>query len=184
MLSPAVFLDRDGTIIVEKNYIADPDEVVLLEGAAEGLRAMGGGSFPLVIVSNQSGIGRGYFAVEQADAVQHRVAELLNGEGIKIAGWYMCPHAPQSKCRCRKPMPGMIEAAGKELGLDIARSVVIGDKRCDIDLAAGVGATGILVTTGHGQLDADYARSVQAPVCRDLIEASEIVLLHMARAGS
>ncbi|WOJ89106.1 HAD family hydrolase [Methylocapsa polymorpha] len=184
MTSPAIFLDRDGTIIVEKNYLGDPDQVVLLDGAVDGLRALSSHSFPLVIVSNQSGVGRGYFSLEQARAVERRLGELLTHEGIAIAGWYMCPHAPDEECSCRKPLPGMIRAAVHDLDLDPARSFVIGDKRSDIDLASAVGATGILVTTGHGRLDVDYARSLPAPVCRDLIEASEEVARHLARGDA
>ncbi|WP_036257601.1 D-glycero-alpha-D-manno-heptose-1,7-bisphosphate 7-phosphatase [Methylocapsa aurea] len=184
MTSPAIFLDRDGTIIVEKNYLGDPSQVILLDGAIEGLRAMSRHSFPFVVISNQSGIGRGYFSAEQADLVERRVEELLAIEGIAIAGWYRCPHAPDAKCSCRKPLPGMIDAAARDLNLDPARSFVIGDKRCDIDLAAAVGAAGILVTTGHGRLDAEYARSLPAPVCRDLFEASEEVARHLARESA
>ncbi len=87
MTSPAIFLDRDGTIIVEKDYPSHPDQVVLLEDAMDGLRAMSGHGLPLVAVSNQSGIGRGYFYVEQADAVEQRLKDLLAREGIPIAGW-------------------------------------------------------------------------------------------------
>lgn len=181
MSSPAIFLDRDGTIIVEKNYLGDPDQVVLLDGAVEGLRAMSRHSLPLVVVSNQSGVGRGYFSVDQARAVERRLDELLAREGVAIAGWYMCPHAPDENCSCRKPLPGMINAAVRDLDLDPARSFVIGDKRSDIDLASAVGAAGILVTTGHGYQDVDYARSLPAPVCRDLIEAAEEVARHLAR---
>jgi D-glycero-D-manno-heptose 1,7-bisphosphate phosphatase len=181
MASPAVFLDRDGTIIVEKNYLGDPAQVVLLDGAIEGLRAMARRSLPLVVVSNQSGVGRGYFSAEQAHAVERRLDEILLREGIAIAGWYMCPHAPDEKCECRKPLPGMIHAAVHDLDLDPTRSFVIGDKRSDIDLASAVGAKGILVTTGHGHLDVDYALSLPAPVCRDLIEASDEVARHLAR---
>lgn len=181
MSSPAIFLDRDGTIIVEKNYPSDPDQVVLLDGAAEGLRAMSRHGLPFVVVSNQSGIGRGYFSFEQADAVEQRLKDLLARERIAIAAWYRCPHAPDDDCACRKPLPGMIHAAARDLDLDPMRSFVIGDKKSDIDLAAAVGAAGILVTTGHGRLDADYARSVAAPVCRDLVEASEEIARHLAR---
>lgn len=181
MSSAAIFLDRDGTIIVEKNYLCDPDQVVLLEGAVAGLRAMSTHGLPFVVVSNQSGVGRGYFSAEQARAVERRLQELLAREGLAIAGWYHCPHAPETKCSCRKPLPGMIDAAVRDLGLDPVRSFVIGDKRCDIDLAAAVGATGILVTTGHGRSDADYAHALPAPVCRDLFEASEEVARHLAR---
>lgn len=175
MRSPAIFLDRDGTIIEEKNYLADPDQVVLLDNAVAGLRAMSRHGFPLVVISNQSGIGRGYFSLEQAEAVRARLEHMLAREGIEMAGWYMCPHAPEALCSCRKPLPGLIEAAAQALDLAPANSFVIGDKRCDIDLAAAVGAEGILVTTGHGAGDADYARTIGVPVSHDLVEASETV---------
>jgi histidinol-phosphate phosphatase family protein len=183
MLKPAIFLDRDGTIIEERNYLADPDEVKLLEGAAQGLLALGSHDLPLVIVSNQSGIGRGYFSIAQAQAVQNRLEELLAREGVTIAGWYRCPHDPSDRCACRKPLPGMIFAAARELSLDPSRSFMIGDKRCDIDLAAAVGAAGILVTTGYGAGEMDYARSIAAPVCGNLIEASEVVARRLSLAA-
>jgi D-glycero-D-manno-heptose 1,7-bisphosphate phosphatase len=173
--SPAVFLDRDGTIIEDKNYLSDPDQIVFLDGAIPGLRAMARHKIPLVVISNQSGIGRGYFSLDAAEAVRARLEHLLAQEGIEMAGWYMCPHAPDARCSCRKPLPGMIIAAARDLDLAPARSVVIGDKRCDIDLAGEVGARGILVTTGQGADDADYARGIDVPVCRDLAEASEVV---------
>jgi D-glycero-D-manno-heptose 1,7-bisphosphate phosphatase len=175
MASPAIFLDRDGTIIVEKNYPSHPDQVALLGRAVEGLRAMAKHGFPFVVVSNQSGIGRGYFSVDQADAVEARVKQLLAREGIQIAGWYRCPHAPGEDCACRKPLPGMIHSAARDLDLDPARSFVIGDKWSDIELAAAIGAAGILVTTGHGHFDAGRAREHSVPVCHDLVEASEEV---------
>lgn len=180
MTSPAIFLDRDGTIIVERNYPSHPDQVALLDGAAEGLRAMAGRGYPLVVVSNQSGIGRGYFSIEQADAVERRVIELLAGEGVAIAAWHRCPHAPDAGCACRKPAPGMIHAATIELDLDPARSFVIGDKWSDVELATAVGAVGMLVTTGHGQADADRARRQGVAICRDLVEANDEIARHLA----
>jgi D-glycero-D-manno-heptose 1,7-bisphosphate phosphatase len=182
MHSAAIFLDRDGTIIEERNYLSDPDQVALLEGAAAGLRAMARLGLPLVIVSNQSGIGRGYFSLEQAKAVESRLRTLLEREGITIHGWYMCPHAPEDGCACRKPSPGMIEAAVRDLDLLPERSFVIGDKRCDLDLAATVGAAGLLVTTGHGEGDAAYARSLGLPVCKDLTEAGEEIARRLVRS--
>lgn len=184
MLKPAIFLDRDGTIIEEKNYLSDPAEVTLLPGAAEGLRSLSRHSFPLVVVSNQSGIGRGFFSASQAQAVQDRLKELLAQECVTIAGWYMCPHEPGANCSCRKPLPGMIRAAARDLSLNPLESFMIGDKRCDIDLAAAIGATGILVTTGHGSMDADYAHSIAAPVCANLVEASEVVARRLAGANA
>lgn len=180
MGAPAIFLDRDGTIIEEKNYLSDPDQVAFLDGALAGLRAMARHGLPLVVISNQSGIGRGYFSLDRAEAVRARLELMLTREGIAIAGWYMCPHAPDTPCACRKPLPGMIDAAAQDLDLAPASSFVIGDKRCDIDLAAAVGARGILVTTGHGAKDADYARAIDVPICRDLSDASDIVAHELA----
>jgi len=180
MSSPAIFLDRDGTIIVEKNYPSDPDQVALVEGAIAGLRAMAKHGYPLVVVSNQSGIGRGYFSIEQADAVERRVIDLLAAEGVTVAAWYRCPHGPDAGCACRKPAPGMIHSAVRDLDLDPARSFVIGDKWSDIELAAAVGAVGILVTTGYGVVDADRARKQRVAVCRDLVEADGEITRHLA----
>jgi len=180
MSSPAIFLDRDGTIIVEKNYPSHPDQVALVEGAIAGLRAMAKHGYPLVVVSNQSGIGRGYFSTEQADAVERRVIDLLASEGVTVAAWYRCPHAPGAGCACRKPAPGMIHSAVRDLDLDPVRSFMIGDKWSDIELAAAVGAVGILVTTGHGLVDADRARQQGVAVCRDLVEADGEITRHLA----
>lgn len=178
---PAIFLDRDGTIIEEKNYLADPDQVVLLDGAVAGLRAMSRHAMPLVVISNQSGVGRGYFSFDQAEAVRLRLEQMLAKEGIEVAGWYMCPHTPEAQCMCRKPLSGMIDAAARDLDLAPARSFVIGDKRCDLDLASAIGARGILVTTGHGVDDVGYARTIDVPVCRGLLEASETVARLLGR---
>jgi len=173
----AVFLDRDGTLIVDKNYLSDPAGVVLFDRTIESLIRMMQLGLSLVVVSNQSGVGRGYFSMKDVDAVNSRIDSLLRQDGIEIAGWYVCPHAPDEKCSCRKPKPGMIEAASQDLGLDPSRSYVIGDKRADVDLALAVGACGILVTTGYGANDTEYARSIGAPVCADLLAASELIAL-------
>ncbi len=173
---PAVFLDRDGTIIVEKNYLSDPAQVELLDGVAEGLRLLQQQGFPLVVVSNQSGVGRGYFTMDRLKAVNARVDELLKEQAIEISGWYVCPHTPDMACNCRKPRPGMIEAACRDLDLDPRQSFVIGDKRADLDLATAVGARGILVTTGYGAGEVDYAHSVGAAVCASILDASDLII--------
>lgn len=172
----AVFLDRDGTLIVEKNYLADPREAVLLDGVIEGLSRLQRHGLPLVIVSNQSGVGRGYFTMKEVEAVNARIDGLLKPAGIVIAGWYVCPHAPEAACRCRKPAPGLIEMASADLDLDPCQSYVIGDKRADLDLAKAVGARGILVMTGYGAGEAEHARAAGSPVCDSIIEASDLIL--------
>lgn len=174
-LRPAALLDRDGTVIVEKHYLCDPAEVVLEAGAVEGLKRLQALGLPLVVVSNQSGVGRGKFGIEAVNAVNARVGELLANEGISIEAWYFCPHAPEEVCDCRKPLPGMARQAASELGLDLARSVVIGDKRSDVELAHAVGGVGILVLTGHADTDRDWARRHDIPMARNLVEAAELV---------
>jgi len=166
----AIFLDRDGTIIEDRNYLSDPDLAVLNRGAAEGLRRMITMGFALVVITNQSGVARGYFSRDAVDRVNRRIADLLAEEGIEILGWYVCPHGPEDGCRCRKPMPGLIESAVVEHDLDLTASFVVGDKPADVELACAVNARGILVTTGHGSEYATWALARGIPVCSDLVD--------------
>lgn len=144
-----VLLDRDGTVIVDRPYLADPDGVQLLPGAAEGLRRIAGLGLGLVIVSNQSGVGRGYFGIDAVDRVNARMAELLAAEGVRLDGVYVCPHAPDAGCRCRKPRPGLVQQAARELGFEPARGFVVGDQPSDVALGRAVGATTFLVGRGE-----------------------------------
>jgi histidinol-phosphate phosphatase family protein len=149
-LNSAVFLDRDGTVIAERHYLHDPAGVELLPGAAEGMRHMQALGLRLVLVTNQSGVGRGYYGRDAVERVHGRLLELLEHEGVDLDAIYLCPHAPDEACSCRKPMPGLIQRAVADLGVDPARSFVIGDKACDVDLGLVVNATTFLVTTGLG----------------------------------
>lgn len=150
----AVFLDRDGTVIAERHYLHDPVGVELLPGAAEGLRRMQSLGLRLVLVTNQSGIGRGFFGRAAVERVHGRLLELLEREGVDLDAIYLCPHTPDEGCSCRKPQPGLIKRAANDLGLAFgpgqAQSFVIGDKACDVDLGLVMNATTFLVTTGHG----------------------------------
>ncbi len=149
---PAAFLDRDGTIIAERGYLRDPEGVELLEGAAEGLRRLQQAGYALVLVTNQSGIARGLVREEEYRAVQARLEALLRQRGITLAGVYHCPHHPDhtGPCECRKPGTGLHRRAAAELGLDLSRSLYIGDKASDVLPAAALGGRGILVRTGYG----------------------------------
>ena len=173
---PVVFLDRDGTLIVEKHYLSDPNEVELESSVAEGLKALQMQGYVLVVVSNQSGIGRGKFSAQDAQSVNSRIDELLLSHGVHISGWYVCPHAPEQTCNCRKPLPGMAIAAAKDLGLELGGSYVIGDKRIDIELADAIGGTGILVTTGHGLEDKAWAVQTGRPIFSALADAAAYIL--------
>jgi len=182
MTRPTVFLDRDGTIIVERHYLSDPALVELEVGAAQGLKLLQDLGHPLVVVSNQSGIGRGKFTLDDAHTVNARVAELLAEQGVTIAGWYMCPHAPGTDCRCRKPLIGMPEQARAELGLSWDGCYVIGDKRIDVELGQAIGGTGLLVTTGHGLEDQAWALGQQIPVFDGLLSACQYIVDTIDRA--
>jgi len=149
---PGVLLDRDGTLIEERHYLADPAEVVLLPGAAAAVARLNAAGIPVGLVTNQSGVARGYFDLATVERVHARLAELLAAEGARLDGVWFCPHHPEhgGACPCRKPAPGMAQDASLQLGLDLVRSYVVGDKRCDVELGRAVGATPLMVRTGHG----------------------------------
>jgi len=133
-MTRALLLDRDGTLIVDVGYPRDPAQVEPLPGAIDALRALQS-RFALVIVSNQSGLARGLISAAEAAAVHARVVERFGQAGVTFAGAYYCPHAPDAGCRCRKPAPGLLLDAARDLGLDLAASTMLGDKPSD--LAAG-----------------------------------------------
>ena len=145
-----VVLDRDGTIIVERQYLSDPRQVELIPGAARGLRQLCEMGLGLVVVTNQSAVGRGFFDQARLDLIHQRLCELLNAEGVHLDGIYVCPHRPEDDCPCRKPRPDLLELAAQELDFDPQACFVIGDKACDIELGRRVGATTFLVRTGYG----------------------------------
>lgn len=150
MARRAVFLDRDGTLIVDQHYLSDPDKVIILPGVIETLTALQIADFALIVVSNQSGVGRGYFPRQVVDLINERVARLLADRGVKIDGWYYCPHAPDARCRCRKPAPGLLEEAAADLDIDLRRSYVIGDKISDCELVETAGLrAGVLLQAGR-----------------------------------
>jgi histidinol-phosphate phosphatase family protein len=171
-----VFLDRDGTLIVEKRYLSDPAGVELEAGVVEGLSRLQQRGHPLIVLSNQSGIGRGLFTERDAQRVNERIALLLRAHGIEILAWYLCPHAPDAACDCRKPLPGMPLNASRDWQLDLVGSFVIGDKTCDVELADAIGGTGILVTTGHGHDAVEWARSRSRPVVPGLRGAADYII--------
>lgn len=148
-MNPAVFLDRDGTVIVDRGYLADPKGVALIPGVVEALRRLSNAGYRLIFISNQSGIGRGLMSAGQSDAVHRRTLELLGAEGIAMAGSYICPHAPWDHCQCRKPSIELLRRAAVEHDLDCARSWVIGDKKSDVDMGHAAGCRTILYATGE-----------------------------------
>lgn len=151
-LRPAAFLDRDGTVIVEREYLSDPAGVNLVPGAVEALQMLRDAGFALVIVTNQSGIGRGLYTEADYQAVRLRLDEVLAAEGVILDGSWHCPDDPRSgDVPCRKPNTGMHRAAAAALGLDPSRSLFIGDRAGDVLPALEFGGRGILVRTGYGR---------------------------------
>lgn len=171
-----VFLDRDGTLILERHYLSDPGQVELEDGVIEGLSLLQRHGHPLIVLSNQSGIGRGMFTERDVQRVNERLASILGGYDIEILAWYVCPHAPEAACACRKPAPGMPLDAARDWNIELSGSYVIGDKKSDLELADAIGATGILVTTGHGPGAVDWAKIHARPIVGNLEAAAGYIL--------
>ena len=170
-LSPAVFLDRDGTLMQDVDYCSDPKDVHLFPGAREALRKLKQAGYKLIIITNQSAIGRGYFN-EAAYRMVEREVERQVGQDL-IDATYFCPHAPGHSCECRKPQAGMVLDGARDYHLDLSRSFFIGDKQSDIECGHNAGVKTILVRTGYGK----ETDSVLAEyVAQDLAEAADIIL--------
>lgn len=168
---PAVFLDRDGTLIRETGYLSDPGAVELLPGVGRALRNLVEAEVPLVVVSNQSGVGRGRFGAGQVHAVMARMRAALRAHGVELSAVYFCPHRPEEDCPCRKPKTGLLERAAEDLHLSLADSVMIGDKRIDAATGRIAGGRGILLRTGYGREEerrTDVAGPAPDRVCDDL----------------
>lgn len=180
----AVFLDRDGTLNVDREYVGRAEDVELVPKAAEGARMLADAGYILVVVSNQSGIARGYFTEKQADAVNERLAHLLSVQGVTIAASYRCPHLPDAPlpafavdCDCRKPLPGLILRAAAELSLDPNASWAIGDRARDIAAGAAAGCRTIAVdpVPPHSEAE-DFGAFEPEYRARDLVDAAHYVL--------
>ena len=145
---PAVFLDRDGVIIVDKNYQI---EIESIEFFPDTVLALGSIDpfYKKVVISNQSGIARGYFTEGDVEEFNRFLSGKLRENGIVIDGWYYCPHGPDEGCYCRKPRPGMLERSARELSIDLKNSWIIGDKSSDIEAGRAIGVKTILVRTGY-----------------------------------
>jgi D-glycero-D-manno-heptose 1,7-bisphosphate phosphatase len=185
LTSHAVFLDRDGTINREVHYLSRPEQLELLPGAVEGMRRLRTAGHLLVLVTNQAGVARGYLSEDDVRAVHKRLREMLRAKGIELDAIYYCPHHPEGQgayrrvCPNRKPGTGMYRQAARDLGLDLARCTVIGDKVTDLLPGIGLGCRTILVRTGYGQslLDAGDLDGVPIDhVADDLSAAAEWVL--------
>jgi D-glycero-D-manno-heptose 1,7-bisphosphate phosphatase len=178
LAAPTVFVDRDGTINRDVHHLSDPNQLELLPGAAVGLHGLYEAGCTLIVVSNQSPIGRGMFTEARLLEINGRLSEMLAAEGVQIGGWYWCPHAPWEGCACRKPAPGLFLRARDELGVILEKSWIVGDRLTDLQAGRQVGARAILVATGYGE--GEYALPESA-ACVDyfvptLREAADVIL--------
>lgn len=151
-LKPAVFLDRDGVINENRlDYVKSWSEVSLIAGALDALRALSRLNWPIVVISNQSAIGRGLTTRDAVDDIHRRLSEEVAAAGGRINAFYYCPHRPGEGCDCRKPAPGLLLRASRELSIDLRRSFMVGDSADDMSAAVAAGCKPILVKTGRGQ---------------------------------
>jgi D-glycero-D-manno-heptose 1,7-bisphosphate phosphatase len=187
----AVFLDRDGTINVEKDYLHRCDDFAFIPGAPEAIRRLKDAGFLVIVVTNQSGVARGYFDEAAVHALHEHIQQQLAGYGARIDAFYHCPHHPiegvggfRIDCDCRKGSPGMLLQAAREYGLALDKSFMIGDKFADIEAGRAAGCRAILVRTGYGAGEEPRV-AAQFPgttVCRDLASAVEFILMKASLA--
>ncbi len=170
-----VVLDRDGTLVVDRNYLDDPDQLEFLPLAREGLCRLHQRGYRLVVISNQSGVGRGLFSLERLDQINVRLQQMARTAGAELSRIYCCPHRPEEGCACRKPGTALLLQAARELDFDPKAAVVIGDKASDVELGRRVGALTLLISTDPGvrtEPPADH-------VVTDLLAAANLLdLLH------
>jgi D-glycero-D-manno-heptose 1,7-bisphosphate phosphatase len=189
----AVFMDRDGCLTEEVGYVNHPSRIRLLPRTAEAVGRLNRAGIAAVMVTNQTGIARGYFTEETLHAANARMCLELEARGARLDGVYVCVHHPsegqppyRADCDCRKPRPGLLQRAAAELGLDLRASVMVGDKFSDVAAGQAVGAAGVLVLTGYGRGEWEYARHGQDVkpdhVAEDLLDAVEWALGRAARA--
>ena len=177
----AVFIDRDGTINEEKEYLYRADELTFIPGAPEAIRLLNEAGFRVIVVSNQSGVARGYYAEEDVHLLHRHIAAQLEQVGARVDAWYYCPHHPSGRgsyalpCRCRKPLPGMLLEAADRFVIDLESSIMIGDKLVDVEAGRAAGCRPILVRTGYGRQE-EAGIPAGVTVCDNLLEAVESLI--------
>ena len=179
---PAVFMDRDGCLIEEMGYLNHPSRVRILPRTAAAVARLNAAGIPALMATNQAGIARGYFSAETLAEINAEVVRQLASEGARLDGLYVCTHHPtvgsppyRRLCDCRKPKPGLLQRAAEELGVDLSRSVMVGDKPSDVEAGQAAGAAGVLVLTGYGRGEWEYLRHAWTVkpdhVAEDLLDA-------------
>ena len=172
----AVFLDRDGTINIEKDYLYQTEDFEFIPGAPEAIRLLNQAGIMVVVVTNQSGVARGYYTENDVESLHRHIATELERFGAHVDAWLYCPHHPDGRgsyalpCNCRKPLPGMLQEAARRYNISLENSTIIGDKRADIEAGKAAGCRTILVRTGYG-INEEHQVGNQTEVCDDLLSA-------------
>ncbi len=186
-LRPAIFLDRDGTINVEKEYLHRVEDFAFIPGAPEAIRRLKEAGFLIVVVTNQSGVARGYFPVSAVEKLHRHLQDELAQYGTAVDAFYLCPHHPREgvgeyriDCACRKGHPGMLLQAAADLAIDLKNSWMVGDKAADIEAGERAGCTPLLVLTGYGGKESEKI-SPHVPRFADLSTATEFILAQAER---
>lgn len=182
--APAVFLDRDGTIIFDRNYLSSPKMVKLYSFSAQSINKLRTVGFKIIIVTNQSGISKGMFTEEDLIKVNKKLLSLLKAEGAKIDFIYYCPHSDFDNCCCRKPRSGMALRGAKDFDIDLKKSYAVGDSVRDYLFGFNMGGKGILVLTGHGRKQQSTITDEKIKpltVCKTLKQASDFIIKDIAK---
>jgi len=173
-----VILDRDGTVVVDRRYLSDPAGLEFLPGAAEGLRQLHECGYRLVVITNQSGVGRGLLSLQRLYEIHERFREMVGAVGVRLEEIYFCPHIPEDNCACRKPRLGLLMRAASELHFNPANTIVVGDKVSDVEFGRRAGATTILIASEpsdthgeawHGEAAPDFISSDLAGAARTIV---------------
>ncbi len=170
-----VLLDRDGTIIVEKNYLSNPDDIKFLPGVIDALKKLRKLGLGLLIITNQSGIGRKYFDLATLEKIHQKLTDLLLKSGVILDDIYFCPHIPEDNCLCRKPKVELVKKAMTKHNFEPKLCFTVGDNQGDIELGKNIGATTILVKTGYGEKIAQDGSIKPNFVVRDLLAAADVI---------
>ena len=174
----AVFIDRDGTINVNYGYINNPNDFKMYPSVAKGIKLLKKNGFKIIIITNQSGISRGYFSEKSLEEIHEKMKKELSKEDAKVDAIYYCPHHPDEKCNCRKPKPGMLETAIKDFDIDIENSYIIGDRMLDVEAGRAVGCKTVLVPEDKVIVKKEMAESDINPdyICDDFYSGVEWII--------
>ncbi|NMA42272.1 MAG: HAD family hydrolase [Oligosphaeraceae bacterium] len=172
---PCVFIDRDGTVLESVHYLHDPKDVKVPSEAIQGLKLLRDAGFMLILISNQSGIARGYFGCDDLQAVHERMCAIFAQEDITLDDYFYCPHAPDAECGCRKPEIGMLEEACRKHNIDLQHSVMVGDADCDMELANNFSLPGLLILTAR-----TTNLALAKHICHDFLEAAQLIISEYA----